>query len=284
MEHPTDPTPETTASPATVPSPATSGPISANSSSDTAKPADELSGSGLRSIARATQTGEFSILDAMGGWRGLCESVLPTLVFLIAYLVSHQLRPALIGALASAGLLLLARVITRSNPSQVIGGAIAVVIGAIWAARTGQAGDYFVWGFYTNAAYFLALSISAIAGWPAVGVLLSVLTGKDLSWRTPPLRTSGIYRRYSLATWIWAGLFAARLAVQLPLYFAGRIEWLGTARIVMGLPLFALIAYLTWLILRDLRPAANDSATDDLATDTSDAAHDSAAAKRRARE
>lgn len=234
----------------------------------------EPTGSGLRSIARATETGEFSALATMGGWRGLIESVLPTLVFLIAYLATHQLRPALIGALGAAGALLLARILTRSNPSQVIGGAIAVVIGAIWAARTGQAGDYFVWGFYTNAAYFIALAASAIAGWPAVGVFLSILSGKDMSWREPTQRISGTYRRYVLATWIWAGLFAARLAVQLPLYFAHRIEWLGTARIVMGLPLFALIAYLTWLILRNAptppsADAPGESQSEQLITDPS---------------
>ena len=60
-------------------------------------------------------------------------------------------------------------------------------------------------------------------------------------------------RRYTAATWLWIGLFAARLAVQVPLYLDGDVGWLGTARLVMGIPLWALVLWLTWILVR--RPA-----------------------------
>ena len=41
-----------------------------------------------------------------------------------------------------------------------------------------------------------------------------------------------------------------RLAVQLPLYLAGGLTALGVARIAMGIPLFAVGIWLSWLILR----------------------------------
>jgi Protein of unknown function (DUF3159) len=49
---------------------------------------------------------------------------------------------------------------------------------------------------------------------------------------------------------MWAGLFLLRLAVQLPLYLAGAVVALGIARTAMGLPLFALGLWLTWLMVR----------------------------------
>ncbi|RXR23181.1 DUF3159 domain-containing protein [Oerskovia turbata] len=61
-----------------------------------------------------------------------------------------------------------------------------------------------------------------------------------------------LMRRYALATWLWVGMFALRLAVQVPLFMAGEdaVAWLGTARLVMGIPLWALTLWLTWLLVR----------------------------------
>ena len=53
-----------------------------------------------------------------------------------------------------------------------------------------------------------------------------------MEWRKDP----GRVRRYSLASWIWVGLFSLRLAVQLPLYLADALTALGVARIAMGVP------------------------------------------------
>ena len=57
---------------------------------------------------------------------------------------------------------------------------------------------------------------------------------------------------------VWSALFLLRLAVQLPLYLAGAVVALGVARTAMGLPLFALGLWLTWLMVR--RPAAPPAA------------------------
>ncbi|MEK8228829.1 DUF3159 domain-containing protein [Oerskovia sp. M15] len=57
-------------------------------------------------------------------------------------------------------------------------------------------------------------------------------------------------RRYALATWLWVGMFALRLAVQVPLFYSAEVAWLGTARLVMGIPLWALTLWATWLLVR----------------------------------
>lgn len=49
-------------------------------------------------------------------------------------------------------------------------------------------------------------------------------------------------------------LFAMRAAVQLPMYFASATNALGIAKLVMGIPLFALVCWLSWLMIRALEP------------------------------
>jgi hypothetical protein len=55
-----------------------------------------------------------------------------------------------------------------------------------------------------------------------------------------------------LATWIVIAVLALRLAVQVPLYFMGpdALVALGTARLVMGVPLYALGLWLAWMVSR----------------------------------
>ncbi|MEL7974758.1 DUF3159 domain-containing protein [Isoptericola sp. F-RaC21] len=67
-----------------------------------------------------------------------------------------------------------------------------------------------------------------------------------VAWRKDP----ELLRRYTLATWFWAGLFALRLAVKVPLYFADSVGWLGTAHLVLGVPLWGLVLWLTWVVVR----------------------------------
>ena len=58
--------------------------------------------------------------------------------------------------------------------------------------------------------------------------------------------------RFNVATLIWVGLFAGRLLVQLPLYFAGQTETLALVKLAMGTPLYALTIWLSWLTLRPI--------------------------------
>jgi hypothetical protein len=41
-----------------------------------------------------------------------------------------------------------------------------------------------------------------------------------------------------------------RLVIQLPLYLAGAVVALGVAKVALGLPLFAVAVWLSWLLLR----------------------------------
>ncbi|WP_324650914.1 DUF3159 domain-containing protein [Georgenia sp. H159] len=197
---------------------------------------------------------DFSLAEAIGGVRGLVESVAPGLVFVVVYLASGQeLVPPLVASLAVAVVLVVARLIGGTPVTQALGGILGVGIGVLWAWRSGQAQDYFAFGLWTNAVYSVALLVSVLVRWPVVGVVVALLRLEGFAWRTDPAQRPRL-RRYVAATWLWIALFVARLAVQVPLYLDASTAWLGTARLVMGVPLWALALWLTWLLVRE-RPA-----------------------------
>jgi len=194
----------------------------------------------------AVASEDFSALEAVGGIRGLIESVLPGLVFVVIYLINYQLSHALIGSLAVAVAATIARLISGTSLQQAVAGFGGVAIGAIWAWRTGEAQDYFAFGLWTNGAYLVACLISMVVRWPLVGLIVGVLTGKPTQWRSNRSQR----RAYTWATGVWVALFGARLAVQLPLYLGASVGWLGSMRLVMGVPLWALALWVTWLLVR----------------------------------
>ncbi|WP_232847661.1 DUF3159 domain-containing protein [Occultella kanbiaonis] len=196
--------------------------------------------------------GEFSLAASIGGVRGLVESTAPGLVFVVVFVATRELMPALISSVAVAVVATIARLVSRTPVTQALGGLLGVAIGAIWAWRTGEAQDYFRWGLYVNAAFVVGVTASILARWPVVGVIVSSLFGKGFEWRAD----RALLRRYSLASWLWVGAFAARLAVQVPLYLNAEAGWLGTARLVMGLPLWALVLWITWLLVNPRAGAA----------------------------
>lgn len=194
---------------------------------------------------------DFSVWQAVGGIRGLTETVLPSLLFVIVFTVTGETVPAVITAISIVALSIIARIVQRIDLSPALGGAFGVAISAVWAWRSGEAANYFAIGLWTNGAYLTVLLTSIIVRWPLIGVAVALLRGDKQTWRTDPSQRPR-RRRYYTATWLWVGLFAARLAVQLPLYLAGdQVGALGVARVIMGPFLFALIAWLTWMLCRE---------------------------------
>ncbi|GIG38056.1 DUF3159 domain-containing protein [Cellulomonas pakistanensis] len=222
-------------------------------------PEDAVPARGMRAI----EADDFSLAESVGGVRGAVESVLPGLLFVVVYVVAGQeLRPALIAAVAAAVVAVVARLVQRSPLTQALSGVLGVGIGVVWAWRTGDASDYFAWGLLTNVAYLLAFVVSVLVRWPLVGLVLGLFRGDGpmsesgswagaVAWRRDP----ALLRRYALVTWLWAGMFGLRLLVQVPLYYADEVAWLGTAKLVMGVPLTALVLWASWILVRGSRAA-----------------------------
>ncbi|APF39779.1 DUF3159 domain-containing protein [Neomicrococcus aestuarii] len=200
------------------------------------------------------EDGQVDVLRTVGGWRGILESLLPGLVFLVVFTATQQLNPSLIASLAVAVIFTIARLVQKTPLTQALAGLIGVVVCAFVARTTGEARDYYVPGFFTNAGYALALIVSIAVKWPLMGVILGFIRGEGTAWRQKPDRK----RAYVIATWVLVAMFIARIAVQVPLYFANMIEALGTARLIMGIPLYAGALWLAWLVSRPVDPTATE--------------------------
>lgn len=210
-------------------------------------------GAGPARGLRAALGEEFSFAEAIGGVRGMVESSAPGLLFVVVYVATRALIPSLIAASVVAVVAVLVRLVQRTPVTQAFSGFLGVGIGVAWAAWSGRAQDYFAGGLIWNLVYLVAMLASLAARWPVVGVVVALLRGEDMSWRTDPAKDHE-RRRFGWATGVMAAVFALRLAVQVPLYLAGQTVALGVAKLAMGVPLFAVGLWLTWLLVAS--PAA----------------------------
>lgn len=201
---------------------------------------------------------EFSWQDAVGGPRGIIESIGPTLVFVVAYVAGLDVWKSGAVALGLAVGLIIARLFSKQTITQATAGFFGVIIGVVWAMWSGKGENYFLYGLILNAAYFLALGISVVVRYPLIGLVVGWFRGQGVKWRKDP-RLRRDRKAYYVVTVLWMILFAARLLVKLPLYLAGNVPILGTIHLLMGVPLFALFLYFSWLLLRRTRGSFLDS-------------------------
>jgi hypothetical protein len=196
---------------------------------------------------RRRATPPTDIREAIGGPLGMAETSLPAVAFVIAYTASgSDTNTAAIVAVGLALVLTVARLARRQSPMHALSGLVGVAFAAFVATRSGKAENFFLPGLLANAAYASAFLISLAARRPLVGIIIASLDGEGSEWRKDPLRVRAFVR----ATWLWAGLFGLRLVVQLPLYAAGAVVALGVVKTAMGLPLFGIGLWLTWLLVR----------------------------------
>jgi hypothetical protein len=213
---------------------------------------DNLKASAAKKLGVSSTEGKLSldgksVLEGMGGKLGIAETILPSVLFGSSFAITGQALIAVSLAGGTSALFILYRLITRRSASSALVGALAVGFAAWLALREGgQAVDYFIPGFITNAVYAIALLVSILVRWPLIGVLVELLRGQGTLWR----KDRKIVTVYSLVTGLWVGFFSLRLAVQVPLYVSGSAELLAAARVAMGPPLYAGVILVTWLILR----------------------------------
>jgi hypothetical protein len=194
------------------------------------------------------EDGRIDVLRSAGGVRGLLESILPGLVFLVCFTVAQDLILASVLSLAVAAVFLGVRLVGRTPPTQAFAGIIGVAVSAALAVFTGRAENFYVSGFLTNAGYVLALVVSILVKWPLMGVIFGFLRNEGVHWRREALRV----RQYRLATWVMVAVLGLRLVVQVPLYLMGDagLVALGATRLIMGVPLYALGIWVAWLVSR----------------------------------
>ncbi|MFJ4045289.1 DUF3159 domain-containing protein [Microbacterium sp. NPDC089987] len=218
--------------------------------------ASEVFGAALGGAARraglSSETEESTqriVWSAMGGWRGIIESVLPSLAFVILFTLRPD--PLLLSLGVSVGIaavFTIIRLVQKSPPAAAVGGLLAAGAAAGLALWTGRGADNFVPGLITNALYGTAMVVAALIGWSIIGLAVGFLMGEGTAWREDRRKRRAFF-------WLglaWGALFLLRLSVQLPLYLTDQVTLLGTLKLVMGLPLFAPMVAVTWLVVRAL--------------------------------
>ncbi|MCC6755961.1 MAG: DUF3159 domain-containing protein [Solirubrobacterales bacterium] len=190
---------------------------------------------------------EINLLDELGGPQGIADSSIPGLVFVISYTATGQNLELAAGIAVGVALFIaLVRLVRGERARYAASGFLGVALAAFIATRTGKAEDFFLPGLFLNAGYAIAYAVSVAIRWPLMGVFIGPLIGEGMAWRADPERV----RLFNRISWLWVGTFLLRLAVQLPLYFSGALVALGVAKTAMGLPIFIVAIYFSYLMLR----------------------------------
>jgi hypothetical protein len=195
------------------------------------------------------------LADAIGGPRGLIDSGLPTILFVIVNATSG-LTPAIYAALGFGILLVAVRLVRREPIKQAVSGFFALGVAAIFASRTHSAKGFFLPGIIYQAVLAVAAVGSIIIRRPYIGFVMAALDVRFLRWR----RDRALLRAMSWSTLIWGGVFLLRAVVQGLLYWANHPGWLAVVKIAMGWPMFAGALALSYLLARRALPAEQQAA------------------------
>ena len=200
-----------------------------------------------------------SLLESVGGLQGLIETTLPSFLYVVTFAFSRSVFIS-VSVVAIAVMALTVRHIVKKRPlTQLIGSLLGIGLAIYLTLRPGaQAGDFYLKDFWINGAYGSALLLSVIVRWPIIGVLVGFLAGQGLTWRKDRRKV----RFFDLVTLLWVGLFAVRLAVELPLYLLGDIVTLGFIKLVLGLPFYLTMVWVSWRLLRKVITPEQDGNLD----------------------
>ncbi|MES2094749.1 MAG: DUF3159 domain-containing protein [Actinomycetota bacterium] len=208
--------------------------------------ADAMRKTGLGRVVPGEVPTAASLLSAVGGVRGLVESILPGLGFLVSFTLTSNLLLSVLLPVALAAVFVVLRLATRTPLTQALAGVLGIAISAVLALVTGRAENNFLPGIVINGVSLAVLLVSIAVRWPLIGVVVGFLTNDGTEWKRDRAKS----RVLLFATWLWAGLFALRLAVELPLYFAKETAWLAGTKLLLGVPFYAAMLWVTWLLVR----------------------------------
>lgn len=202
---------------------------------------------GIRETENGHELDHRSLLSNIGGWHGILESVVPGFAFVVVFAIwQQQIAAVIVGVIASVGFIT-ARAVRRQSLINALVGLAGIALAAFLALRSGGSGrDYFLTGFVTNSVYGTVLLLSVLVRFPIFGLIVGFALGEKLAWR----KNRYEMRVFTSATLIATAVFAIRLAVQLPLYFANQLEALAIAKLILGLPLYATALWIDWMLIR----------------------------------
>ena len=224
--------------------------------------------------ATVEQVVRAQLSKALGGRRGMLEAAVPTIAFTLLFITTKRLELAVAVSVATAVVLLVLRLLHRSTVQFVLNSLVGIGIGAFFAWRSARGGGdaneqalaYFLPGLIYNAVYAGLMLFSTVVRWPVVGFMVGSVAGDPTEWH----QDRQVVRLCRNLTWMLALPCVARVAVQAPIYFAGKaaadaspmVAALGVSKVAMGWPLqIAALAGMAWLLGRNRTPVEPERET-----------------------
>ncbi|KHD73477.1 DUF3159 domain-containing protein [Actinoplanes utahensis] len=193
-----------------------------------------------------------SLAELLNGRRAAVDASLPAIGFVAGWLAfAESIWAGSIAAVIVAIGLSVWRLRKGDKPRAVLIGLFVVCVAALIALVTGKAENFFLLQLLSNGASALAWIISIVIRWPLLGLVVGTVLGQRTRWRRDP----ALLKAYSRGSWVWVAQYVIRVAVFLPLYQAGQMAALGTARVVLSGPLVAGCLAVSWWVIRRTLPA-----------------------------
>jgi len=198
------------------------------------------------------------ISEQLGGVRGLIESSVPVLAFVVLNVLLGEAgldlgkKTALywaIGGSVGSALAIGVYRLTRKQPVRhAVNGLFGVAIGAFLAWRTGDAKNFYLPGILLTLGQVVVLIASVAVRRPIIGYVWGVLAnGGKHDW----FGNSRLFRTFQWLTLVWAASLFIRAGVQGWLYLADEANAIGVVRIVISWPIYAAtFAFTAWAVHR----------------------------------
>ena len=174
---------------------------------------------GLGALADAGNTDDFSVIDAIGGPRGVIESMLPGVVFVALFVITSNLQLTIGVSAALAVLQVIVRLCQRQSVMGAVSGLLAVGICLIWAWNSHEARNYYMFGFLTNAFYVVLLTISLLVRVPGLGLVIEFIrtlpTEHFRAWLADWRGDKALNRAYTIITAMWVRAASDRAGAAL---------------------------------------------------------------------
>jgi len=205
---------------------------------------------------------------SLGGRRGIVEAAIPGVLFTVIWLVTKDIRLALIVGGAGVAVALVVRLLQRSTVQYVFNAAFSIAIGYVFtriaASAGGDASDqalaYFLPGILFSLGYTVVFGTSTLFGWPLVGFMLGSVTGDPLAWH----EDKQVVKLCTRLTWVLLAPGAIGVVLQGPVWLLG---WSGsidkdTAVLIIGVLRLGLgwalrigsWSLIIWLLARNATP------------------------------